>query len=133
MALSKKPPARPAAAIPESDVEALINKGGSVPPPPAVPALPVGRTAAKPVLKTSRKPVLKNPASAAVAAPKYVQPAKRELAVLKSGRAPVQLRLEPETIGQIDDLIQTRLVPVSRHIWLMEAIMEKIQRERQVK
>lgn len=58
-----------------------------------------------------------------------IPPAKRELAVLKSGKVPVQLRLDPETIDEIDRLIKKRLVPVSRHIWLMEAIMEKIQAE----
>lgn len=102
MALSKKPPQRPAAIIPESEVEALINKGGGVPPKPALPATPK---------KTSNAPQ------------------QRTLSVLPSGKVPVQLRLDPETVEQIDALIRKRLVPVSRHVWLMEAVMEKIKRE----
>ena len=41
----------------------------------------------------------------------------------------VQLRLSYEVVDRIDSVIQSRLVPPSRHTWLLEAVYEKLQRE----
>ena len=41
----------------------------------------------------------------------------------------VQLRLKPEIMERIDAIIQNRSVPPSRHFWILEAVMEKIERE----
>ncbi len=41
----------------------------------------------------------------------------------------VQLRLSREVVDRIDSVIQSRLVPPSRHTWLLEAVYEKLQRE----
>lgn len=54
--------------------------------------------------------------------------AKRE--AIQNERTPVQLRMKPEIIEQIDNLINKRIVSVSRHAWFMEAIEEKIKKER---
>lgn len=42
----------------------------------------------------------------------------------------VQLRLSPEIIREIDLLIEKRVIRVPRHAWFMEAISEKIVKER---
>jgi hypothetical protein len=49
--------------------------------------------------------------------------------VLKTGQVPVQLRLAPDVLDMIDALIDKRLIPVSRHAWFMNAIVEQIKRE----
>ncbi len=41
----------------------------------------------------------------------------------------LQLRLKRSLVGQIDAVRESRLVPPSRHAWLLEAIHEKLQRE----
>jgi hypothetical protein len=41
----------------------------------------------------------------------------------------LQLRLPRSLVGRIDDVRESRLVPPSRHAWLLEAIHEKLQRE----
>ena len=41
----------------------------------------------------------------------------------------VQLRLDPQDIARIDAARSGRLVAPSRHAWLLEAILEKLQRE----
>ena len=41
----------------------------------------------------------------------------------------VQLRLDPQDIARIDAARNGRLVAPSRHAWLLEAILEKLQRE----
>jgi hypothetical protein len=51
--------------------------------------------------------------------------------VLKYGQVPVQLRLTPDTLEVIDGLIGKKLIPVSRHAWLMNAIAEQIKREQE--
>lgn len=44
-----------------------------------------------------------------------------------SGRKNLQLRLEISLIEQIDELRRKRMVPPSRHTWILEAIHEKLQ------
>jgi hypothetical protein len=41
-----------------------------------------------------------------------------------------QIRIKPEIIQQIDDLIDKRIIGISRHAWFMEAIEDKIRKER---
>lgn len=43
--------------------------------------------------------------------------------------APVQLRLNPDLIEEIDTVIKKRIGKISRHTWFLEAISEKLQRE----
>jgi hypothetical protein len=56
---------------------------------------------------------------------------KTQMKVLKYGQVPVQLRLTPDTLEVIDGLIGKKLIPVSRHAWLMNAIAEQIKREQE--
>lgn len=42
----------------------------------------------------------------------------------------LQLRLPAEVVEQIDTLLAIRLVKPSRHTWFLEAIYEKMERER---
>ena len=86
MAVTRRPkPALVATASPV-DVEALINKGGSV-----------ARAGAEPAA-----------------------PAKT---------ASVVLRLPPDVLTRIDRAVEARRVKVPRHTWLMEAVIEKLERE----
>ena len=41
----------------------------------------------------------------------------------------LQLRLPRWLVSRIDGVLGSRLVPPSRHVWLLEAIREKLQRE----
>lgn len=41
----------------------------------------------------------------------------------------VQLRLSPQLIARIDRVRQAQRVPPSRHHWLLESILEKLERE----
>ncbi len=43
--------------------------------------------------------------------------------------ARVQLRLSKGKLRQIDEALNQRKVKVSRHVWLLEAIEEKLERE----
>lgn len=47
-------------------------------------------------------------------------------------RKNLQLRIEPNLISQIDSSRKLRMVPPSRHSWILEAIHEKIQRDNNV-
>lgn len=42
---------------------------------------------------------------------------------------PVQLRLRKSKLRQIDESLNQRKVKVSRHVWLLEAIEEKLEKE----
>lgn len=42
----------------------------------------------------------------------------------------VQLRLPPDLIQRIDRTRQKRLVPPSRHSWILEALLEKLKAEK---
>jgi hypothetical protein len=43
--------------------------------------------------------------------------------------APVVLRLPPDVLTRIDRAVEARRVKVPRHTWLMEAVIEKLERE----
>ena len=86
MAVTRRPKPALVAATPPVDVEALINKGGSV-----------ARAGAEPT-----------------------SPAKT---------APVVLRLPPDVLARVDRAVEARRVKVPRHTWLMEAVIEKLERE----
>lgn len=93
MALSKKP-IKNKPVVSEDIVEALINKGGSVP-------------------KNIENQVAE----------------KAQKKLLKGGQVPVQLRLSPDILDVIDELLSKQLIPTSRHTWFMNAIAEQIKRE----
>lgn len=85
------------------DVEALILKGGSVP------------TASSPT--PPPPPALRKAESAPAAE-------------TDGRKVSMQLRLSPEIVQEIDGLIERRVIRIPRHAWFMEAIAEKIVRER---
>ncbi len=41
----------------------------------------------------------------------------------------VQLRLDRDKLEEIDNAVNNRKVKISRHLWLLEAIEEKLERE----
>jgi hypothetical protein len=43
--------------------------------------------------------------------------------------ASVVLRLPPDVLTRIDRAVEARRVKVPRHTWLMEAVIEKLERE----
>ena len=43
---------------------------------------------------------------------------------------PVMLRLPPNLLERVDASVQTRVVPTPRTTWIMEAIAEKLEREK---
>lgn len=43
----------------------------------------------------------------------------------------VNIRLPENILNEIDGLVSSRRVKISRHTWLMEAIVEKLDRESQ--
>ena len=43
--------------------------------------------------------------------------------------APVVLRLPPDVLTRVDRAVVARRVKVPRHTWLMEAVIEKLERE----
>ena len=98
MALSKKP-TKPAADTEGVDIDALINRGGSV---------PLVKTVSVATVLPMEKPQKK---------------------VLKSGMVPIQLRLSPDIVDRIDALIEERVISTSRHNWFMEAIANKIKKD----
>jgi len=42
---------------------------------------------------------------------------------------PVMLRLPPAMLEKVDASVQARVVPTARTTWIMEAIVEKLERE----
>jgi hypothetical protein len=50
---------------------------------------------------------------------------KRRLALQ---RVPVTIRLPQEIVAQIDEVLGRRAVPLSRNNWLLEAAVEKLER-----
>lgn len=88
MAITRKPkPSALSEGMSAIDVEALINKGGSV----------AHAETTEPPL--SAKPV------------------------------PVVLRLPSDVLTRVDQVVEARRVRVPRHTWLMEAVIEKLERE----
>lgn len=49
---------------------------------------------------------------------------------VRKKHSPVVLRLPPAMLANVDASVQARLVPTSRHTWIMEAIVEKLDREK---
>ncbi len=43
--------------------------------------------------------------------------------------APVVLRIPVDVLAQVDTAVQRRPVRIPRHTWIMEAIVEKLERE----
>ena len=43
--------------------------------------------------------------------------------------APIVLRMPPDVLVRIDQAVEARRVRVPRHTWLMEAVIEKLERE----
>jgi hypothetical protein len=96
MALSKKPIKSASSGATSVDIDALINKGGTVP------------------KKQSN------------ASQEQTSQGKK---LLKGGKVPVQLRIAPSILDEIDALIAKRKISIARHDWFMEAIGEKMERE----
>jgi hypothetical protein len=46
-----------------------------------------------------------------------------------TGKAAVVLRIPAEAMARIDQAVQARRVKTPRHTWLLEAVMEKLDRE----
>jgi hypothetical protein len=85
MAITRKP--KPSAAEGHVDVEALINKGGSIAKPEAAPGPDPESTLRVP------------------------------------------LRIPLDIVGEVDDSCRARRVRTSRNHWILEAIVEKLERE----
>ena len=49
--------------------------------------------------------------------------------LLKGGKVPIQLRISPNILDEIDALIAKRKIPCARHEWFMAAISEKMAQE----
>ena len=49
--------------------------------------------------------------------------------LLKGGKVPIQLRIAPSVLDEIDALIAKRKIPCARHEWFMTAISEKMAQE----
>jgi hypothetical protein len=85
MAISRKPKQLPRTAVKTVDVDALINKGGSV----------AGSNGEQ----------------------------------SKDKIVPVILRVPDEILEKVDASVQARRIKTPRHTWLLEAILEKLERE----
>jgi hypothetical protein len=83
MAISRKPKRAPQTTAGGIDVEALINKGGSV-------------------------------------AKNHGDPSKEK---------PVILRVPEDVLERIDATVKARRIKTPRHTWLLEAVLEKLERE----
>ncbi len=104
MAVSRAPKRTPAADIPEDRVQEIIRRGGTV-------AADLGSTSLAPAtgLGESNKPTVTDE--------------------LKN----VQLRVYESTLQEIDRLRHAQARgrrPASRHAWLLDAVEEKLERER---
>lgn len=44
--------------------------------------------------------------------------------------APLLLRVPPEMLERIDAAVEARVVPIPRTTWILEALVEKLERER---
>jgi len=60
---------------------------------------------------------------------KGIQDENKTISKSKNEIIRVQLRIEKEKLEQIDDVINQRKVKISRHLWFLEAIEEKLERE----
>lgn len=45
---------------------------------------------------------------------------------------PVVLRLPEHLLAALDEAVKTRSVKIPRHTWLLEAVVEKLDRERKI-
>lgn len=86
MAISRKPKQASSAAAKPVDVDALINKGGSV----------AGKNGGQ---AKEKDPV------------------------------PVILRVPEDILERVDASVQARRIKTPRHTWLLEAILEKLEKE----
>lgn len=102
MALSRKPTVESGPAAPVVDVDALIRKGGSV----------AGTS-------SSDASAVENAQNGTAAAEKSKSP------------TPVVLRIPGGLLARIDSALEDRAVKIPRHTWLLEALVEKLDREQQ--
>jgi hypothetical protein len=110
MALSRKPPTQ-SSVLSENQIDELINKGGGLPDKPLTTI--VNQTARKET-KAAKPPEKRGRKKKAVEEPKI----------------PTQLRLSQEMLDEIDQLLNQRRLKTSRHSWFLEAIFEKIEKEK---
>lgn len=45
----------------------------------------------------------------------------------------INLRLLPSILAQVDECVKSRSIKIPRHTWLLEAVMEKLEREKNQK
>jgi hypothetical protein len=84
MAITRKPKRSSGAATKQVDVDALINKGGSV----------AGKNGGQ-----------------------------------EKNAVPVILRVPGDILQKVDASVQARRIKTPRHTWLLEAVLEKLERE----
>lgn len=44
----------------------------------------------------------------------------------------VMLRLPPDMLARVDEAVEARSVRIPRHTWLLEAVLEKLDREQSI-
>ena len=92
----------------------------------------------------SRRPKDDSPAPAAVAVAALIlkcgsvagqgaaidrEPARPPTTTLAKDPTPVVLRVPTTLLGRIDEVLDARVVKIPRHTWLLEAVVEKLERE----
>jgi len=83
-------------------------------------------------MTVARKPKGKAPASEAQIAAlihKGGSTARQETAAPAARSMPVSLRIPGPLAERLDSTLQDRLIRVPRHTWILEAIVEKLDRE----
>lgn len=82
----------------------------------------------------SRKPKPSNPQTAAIDIDALIHKggsvAGEGASIAKQKLIPVMLRLPPAMLENVDAAVHARVVPTARTTWIMEAIVEKLEREK---
>ncbi len=125
MAIARKPkPSNASSKKSEVDVDALINKGGSV---------------AQTVIKTeqaeqfAQEPIEVSPNPQPETTLKLIDTEKLQVQQSKpiedKQEIRVNLRMPADMLEQVDKAVKSRPLKIPRHTWLLEAVMEKLARE----
>jgi hypothetical protein len=56
-------------------------------------------------------------------------PSRRDAPPARAGEQPVVLRVPLDLLERIDTTVKTRRLKTPRHTWLLEAVVEKLERE----
>lgn len=113
-------------------LEDFINKGGSS-------SISFAEPAAKPARKKSETPRTKKSTAAQPAAPPPPAAASRQTSTARSVGRPRKvreadalkfvMRIPPQISDDMARVIESRKVPVSRNAWILEAIVEKLEKD----